>query len=103
MKSPVSRLAIVGAVVVGFCIPFILFPIALSFHVREHTWTAEFFTQWLPALLCPACLWHWEGNLQVFLIAPIVNAGFYGAGVCVYLVAKARCGAGPGGGGERPS
>jgi hypothetical protein len=93
MKARVSRLAIVSAAVVGFCVPFILVLYFLVldsmffFSAPPGTWRVQLLARWLPALLCPPLLMADEPGFWL-TATPFMNALIYALIAYLYLKAK---------------
>jgi len=89
MNAPVSRLAIVGAAVVGACFPFAWVVITmLFFRGPQDAWWIRLFSEWIPDVLCPTWNLGWQGSEFWLMATPFVNALMYAVIAYAYLKAK---------------
>jgi hypothetical protein len=90
MKPRVSRLAIVGASLLGILVTFIYgFVTMLFFSAKRIPGWVDVFIMLPLQILCPACYvaWH-SGSDFWFPASPLINAALYGLVTYVYLRAR---------------
>ena len=90
MKPRVSRLAIVGAALLGILVTFIYgFVTMLFFSAKKVPGWVDVFIMLPLQSLCPACYvaWH-SASVYWFPLSPLINAALYGLVTYAYLRAR---------------